>query len=416
VERSEIADWQALPWKLAMWGSRFDGRVLGSLERRFETVAALQSSKRLRLSQGPEFILSERATEETSELHNELVGKKTIVTETLKNRRFLFRFPMESTRVLGPAEKFLSKRAGIELKLSVCAPPHVIVGASRNFAVYSEEFIVVPSRQIGITSPTGNSGLLKALALYLNSDFAAYHQFLMTPEAGIQKTRSTLRALRNLPIPFDESTDLTPWEELYTKIEERCRERNDFNEPDLIAELNELAFKFLRLSDKGRAAVHDLVKVRFGLTRGKTAPEAVGPPSSDELSAYAWMLRDELDGFVGPVGGARHRVTLLTGGDSAMAVVSLVRDTSKQIAITVLKASDSAAWQMVETRSRLLEKKTQWLYFNRNLRVYDPTSTYIFKPLQHVHWTRTQAIEDAGEIIGDALRPDSSASMGEVGS
>jgi hypothetical protein len=64
----------------------------------------------------------------------------------------------------------------------------------------------------------------------------------------------------------------------------------------------------------------------------------------------------------------------------------------------------------------LLEKKTQWLYFNRNLRVYDPTSTYIFKPLQHVHWTRTQAIEDAGEIIGDALRPESSASMGEVGS
>ena len=81
-------------------------------------------------------------------------------------------------------------------------PPHVLVGASRNFAIYTEAPIIVPSRQIGIISPNGDKPLLKALALYLNSDFVAYHQFLTTTEAGIQKTRWHAQGLTVLTDPL----------------------------------------------------------------------------------------------------------------------------------------------------------------------------------------------------------------------
>ena len=78
-------------------------------------------------------------------------------------------------RPLTDSEEYLSKRAGIKLKLSICQPPPVIVGESRTFSIYSEEYLVVPSRQIGIVSPEGNRRLLKAMALYLNSDFVTYN-------------------------------------------------------------------------------------------------------------------------------------------------------------------------------------------------------------------------------------------------
>jgi hypothetical protein len=92
--------------------------------------------------------------------------------------------------------------------------PHVIVSAARNFAVYSEKFIVVPPRQIGIVSVDGNRPLLKALALYLSSDFAYYHQFLTSTQLGVKRDVATLESLRQIPIPLLKlaPNELAEWE------------------------------------------------------------------------------------------------------------------------------------------------------------------------------------------------------------
>ena len=69
-------------------------------------------------------------------------------------------------------------------------------------------------------------------------------------------------------------------------------------------------------------------------------------------------------------------------------------------------ASEQAAHQLAETRRRLTVHRAQWLYFNRNLRVYEGSRTYVLKPLQGFQWTRTQAIQDAAEIIAECLEPE----------
>jgi hypothetical protein len=51
----------------------------------------------------------------------------------------------------------------------------------------------------------------------------------------------------------------------------------------------------------------------------------------------------------------------------------------------------------------------QWLYFDRNLFVYDEELTSIFKPQQRLWWTRSQALNDADEIIAAALAPEDRA-------
>lgn len=50
-------------------------------------------------------------------------------------------------------------------------------------------------------------------------------------------------------------------------------------------------------------------------------------------------------------------------------------------------------------------RRSQWVYFNRNLRIYEGSKIYILKPLQRLHWTRTQAVQDAGEIIAETVQP-----------
>jgi hypothetical protein len=411
LEYREISDGNPTAWKLAMWGSSLDRKVLSTIEKRYRTVGQLETSKELIVSQGLELRLNAANGSKSTERHDELSGKATLDVDPLKNRRFLFRFPAECLTSI-PATHTAVRKGRFKVPMQVCEPPHVIVGASRNFAIYTEEFLAVPARQIGIASPDNNGDFLKAIALYLNSDFVAYHQFLRSTEAGVQKSRGTLKALRALPLPFDTTSDLTAWTELYAAIAEECADSDDFDRPDFVQALNALAFASLKLSSRGQAAVHDLVHVRFGLTRGKTSDSAVGSPTSDDQNLYARTLRDELDAFVGQSSATRHQVDVLSGGGSGLIAIELVKNGATKRPVSVWEASEPAARQLAQTRSSLMERRAQWLYFNRNLRVYDGPRTYILKPLQHLHWTRTQAIQDATEIIADSIESASPAQNG----
>ena len=410
LDYKDIIDGASLPWKIAMWGSRIDAKVLKNVEKRFRSIGDFERDGVLVIAQGPELRASPHVNADTTERHPELAGQLTVDVNRLKRKRYLLHFPADSLRKISMAETFLRTRGGIDLPLSVCRPPHVIVGASRNFAVYSDEFLVIPARQIGIIAGTGNKPLLKALALYLNSDFVIYHQFFTTTQAGIQKTISTLKALRSLPLPFDDLSDLKLWEQLYARLEDEAGARHDFHQAEWLKALNNLTSDCLRLDTRARAAVHDLVHVRLALTRGKIGSEAARPPSRDELEGYARMMRDDLDSFVGESSSIRHRVDLLFGGESGLVGIDIVRDSKVQHPVRVLRAEDVAARGMRTALSLLTERRSQWIYFNRNLRIYDGTRTYILKPLQRLHWTETQAMEDAGEIIADSLQTRSSDS------
>lgn len=163
IQYKDVSDGGMLLWKLAMWGLSVDLRLLQKMEVRFQTIGQMEDSGFLTISEGPKFVNSELATDKNSERRHDLVGKRVLGVDTLKNRRFLFRFPGSAIRELEPSETFLSKRAGVAKKLSVCEPPHVLVGVSGNFAVYTNAFLIVPPGQIGIISQAANRSFLKAL-------------------------------------------------------------------------------------------------------------------------------------------------------------------------------------------------------------------------------------------------------------
>jgi len=403
VPYASVLSGSPLPWKIAMWGSPIDAKVLRRVERSFRTIQDLETAQELSLSQGPE-LRGSSGENGSLEVDPELIGKATIILDRLRGRRYLIRFPRDSIRLLADSEVFVRRGGGI----GICQPPHVVVSESRNFAVYGDTFLVVPARQIGITSPSGNRSLLKALGLYLNSDFVVYHQFLNSPQSGIEKLVNTLAALRSLPTPFQDPVSLERWEALYSRIAEDLG-RDDFDRSGFVDELNELTFDALRLSSRARAAVEDLVRVRLGLVEGKVEQSAVGQPLKDELEVYARTLRDELDNFISLSSPTRHRIDVLVGGGSGLVAVDLVSGDGANQAVNVWNASEGEAQQLAETRQRLIEHRAQWLYFNRNLRVYEGSRTYLLKPLQRFHWTRTQAVQDAAEIIADCLEAEPSS-------
>jgi len=56
-----------------------------------------------------------------------------------------------------------------------------------------------------------------------------------------------------------------------------------------------------------------------------------------------------------------------------------------------------------ELKGMLTEAQTQWVYVQRGLRIFDGPRIHIYKPPRLIDWTRTQALNDADDIIGEVL-------------
>ena len=172
---------------------------------------------------------------------------------------------------------------------------------------------------------------------------------------------------------------------------------------EVLQELNDLTNEALKLDHRQRAAVHDLVHVRLALIDGKVGQPATRAPRKDELETYARALQAELDGFLGDDVAARHRIKILCDQRSGMTEIEPVRNTIKTQPISILEGGTDAFREFERTRNLLLQKRSQWVYFDRNLRLYDGLKTFLFKPMRRMHWTESQAMTDASEVIAETL-------------
>jgi hypothetical protein len=326
----------------------------------------------------------------------------------------IFSFPQKA---LIPVEKSLSnlrKRCG-RLSVKVCYPPHIIVDSARRFSVFSNEFIVVPQRQIGIAGKTSDVALLKALALYLSSNFAVYHQFLLSTSWGIERDISDKSELIRLPIPLDDlsSHELSEWASFYDELVRATSSESQntlFNTrkqmnniSPLLEQLNERVYALMGINQSERWLIQDLLHVRKRLNEGRIAIEATGPVNETEMLAYASVLKVELDSFLDGDIKDQHRITVFHSNDLAMAKIDHPRKPPAG-SVSVVRVEDQDTKNKFEKiREGLLRKQGQWIYFNRNLKLFEGRTTYFVKPLQRLSWLKSQALIDADEFIAEKL-------------
>jgi N-6 DNA Methylase len=455
IPNCEIATGSGLPWKLATWGSMLDASLLARMGRKWPTLEECEANwnrkadkfvvnlkmpeQHFGISEGLQLRIKsdEKEKDEPAEAENESGEEKKIAKldevaevrghqkldmKSLDRVRGLFRFseehllPVLSGKGKDADEGWCREGRG-KLPLAVCRPPHVIVSETRNFAVFSDKFIVVPPRQIGIVSVDGNKQLLKALALYLSSDFALYHQFFTATHFGVQRAIASLGALRQIPVPMLKLTsdELAQWAALHDRLARtKPRLLSDPKQPDaefgeasaddgqkaMIEELNRRVSDALGLDEGERALVEDLVHIRVALNDGKVGRDAMKPALKKELQTYAEWLQREFDG---QSDGEHHSVTVLHDGYSGFVAIEPAKDCGS---IRVVGADAESARTLARTREQLREKHAQWVYFDRSLRLHDGKKTYFFKPIQRMHWTRTRAQLDAADISISQMNED----------
>ena len=427
IPLSRAASGECLPWKIAMWGSARDLRLIDYLHKQYPSLSDVAKVRGLHVHPGLE--LRDKDSAEPVEHVAEVEGKKVLVVERLRGRGRLFAFPAEAFHLIDKDQSYV-RRSRAEVPLKVCRPPHIVLDAARRYAVFSDEFIAVPPRQIGIAGEKSQAPFLKALSLFLSSKLVTYHEFLHSPQWGIQGGRATLQTLKQLPIPLDGlvERELSRWLELYDALVEawptdrkkkldpavslfddgdqeasKENEVGDTRADALYALLNEMVYECVGIDESDRYLIEDLVDVKMQLVDGKVSKEALRGPAKSELKAYATVLQRELDNFLGEDEGLRHRCRVVHDQVSGMVQIELVAATSMELKPSVVPASAPTAQEFAEAREELRREYGQWLYFDRNLRVYKGNRTFVLKPFQRLHWLRSQALIDADEIIAETI-------------
>lgn len=425
IQRSSIADGDSLPWKVAMWGSHRDLRLISRAEKRWDKLGPAAEEREVLVHPGLELRDSREQTEHSEPIDPvpEVLGELRLNVKPLYDRGRIYSFPPEALESIEPPMAYARKGRG-KIPLKVCKPPHVIVSGARTFSVFSDEFIVIPPRQIGIAGPPSQRAFLIALSLYLSSDFTQYYEFFRSPQGGIKEGRSTLETLKSMPCPIGDLDDaqLRRWAELQAELAAASSVRWLQSKPrtplfddapergeqtsrleSLERDLNQIVNDLLELSEAERWLVHDLVHVRMHLTDGNVGEEAVRRPEGGELAAYGEALRRSLDDFIE---AERHHVVIVYDGQSGMVEVTLASNGQQARPAQVYNADETVGSELAALRRRVLDEAGQWIYFDRNLHLYRDDRVYLLKPMQRVGWTRSQALLDADEIIAAALAPE----------
>ncbi len=403
-------------WKFALWGSHLDKRAIERLKKLFPTILQKFCLKQgwgenLPCQGGPELRDSSKIKEEAEhyEYYLNLKGKKRFIANNFNETVAHFHIPTEILEFIPDNELFIRKRGG-KVGLSITTAPHIIISAAwGNFIIYSDEDFLIPPRQMGIAAPQGDEPYLQALSVYLSSSIVAYYVFFHTQEWGIFRNakRVTVNEVRKIPIPeftIDQVKNLAALQEELVEIE-----RNEISDPVLSVDLHERlqnkldeqVFNILNIPEDMAALAKEFTRIRLKLDRGQTAIQQVTrPPYKEELLGYAQELRNELDNFV--MGTAYHKITIT---QSTELIECKIEVTSEPNPIpindsTIQKGDLTATRFLADIRHSIGQQFSQWVYIQRGLRLFDGPNIYIYKSPRLIDWTKTQAFNDASDVIG----------------
>jgi hypothetical protein len=401
IKVSEAATGNMRPWKLAMWGTFRDDKLLRKVTKRFPVLTDYLAACNLTPPRQGFELRDATKSSEPIEPMPELAGKIRINFSKLKKCGRIFAFPKAAISSIPASYANVRKRGGLK-GLQVSQPPHIIVDASRRFAIYSDKFISVSPIQIGIAGPTNAKNVLKALSVYLSSDFVTYQQFFTTTQWGISTSQATLNALKHLPVPLDNlsEAEIREWADLRDALANEGADGKAVSQK-LLDEVNQRVSQLLGLGKAERILIDDFLRWNMQMIKGKVPRSIAKPPDRQTIGGYLKTLKAELDIFLGDNVGVRHTVDALCDGISAIVAIALT--TGTDTIPSVFRADDKGAASLAKTREHLLKQHSQWLYFSRDLRVYADNTIYMLKPLEQIQWTDRQAILDAGEVIADTL-------------
>lgn len=381
-------------WKIALWGGYQDRRALRRLKKLLPlTLEDVIKERHWRFGTGPHVKAEQSKAKGEFKPTPLLAGKSILETNDLSTSFFV---PDEILRVLSQERQQIRRgQSAIELLFA----PHMLV--STTHALYSDKDFIIPAPKVGIAASREDAEYLKATALYLNSSVARYAHFFRNPTWGISIDRVSPETVG--AIPFTQlsteqvKTLAKAYDELASREQTYITQYASFQgEPlDLQNEVDDTVDAVLKIPESLSALACEFMQIRYQLSKGKLGDTAIEPPTADQLKAYGEQLRSHIDDFT----RKHHRVTIQAGKEAIIATIEVTSE-PHILQLIVSQNQNSAARKILLS---VKEHHSQWVYVQRSVQIFNGPYVHIIKAARLLDWTRTQAIQDAANLISEVL-------------
>ncbi|EAY28336.1 HsdM family class I SAM-dependent methyltransferase [Microscilla marina] len=385
-------------WKVAMWGSEQD----------FDLIQRLQSKQNLE-----DFFVKNGWNDRGDGLKTS--NPKNIPNQLIKNDLHL---PAKQIRRYFTPKTFAVNIEDVKFhrlgKISAYQAPHIVIKKGLTNKEYCVSYVdynsSFKSTIYGIHHK--DSGKLKILTAYLNSSFAKYFMFLTTASWGIEREEVKPDEAFQLPdlcfsLPKNTSKAIL---KAFDQIVE-VKKANVINEePQINAlekEIDELFWKVLNFSETEQIFINDLLDYSLDAFMEKEKSKAFKPVSNEEQKAYAEYVCKTMNSFlISPESeGISVWVTLVNTQESKNPLnVVVVNFGNEKPAGHVEELPMGKITNILKTIEQYsYEEYAESMYYRKFIRYYTEDKAYIIKPNEKRFWSRSMAINDANEIIGDNL-------------
>lgn len=415
VSDADAKTGEAQVWKQALWANHRDLRILPRIKRLFpKTLADLCQIRKWKTALGLQ-LRADNSTEAITSVP-ELAELKLLDNQEMTRTKF--RFTVPSSVLHDIPTNMYNVRKGRKDGLRVVSAPHLFF--TINFAAYSDIDFVLSHPQIGISAPPEDADYLRAVAALFSSSLVRYLLFFQTNSWGMSVSSIGLNEALEIPMPELTQEQIEHLADLHRELSEKELVASTpsgtigamlFDEADEVHPVPEqVAGEFqkylddqvahlFRLPDSIRFVVEDFNQTTLQFNKGKRPAFATAPPDDDALLAYAQTLTRSLDAFVAsPV--KKHKITI---SRQENAIACEIKFVSSQVEPLITKDIDKQDIARQDVWKAMQQQFSQWVYVQRSLRLIEGNRVLLLKPNRFLDWTRTQALLDADDIIGEMV-------------
>jgi methylase of polypeptide subunit release factors len=393
-EDAETGD--LIVWKTALWGNLKDKKVIQRISRLFtDNFGNLAEYRGWSIYQG----LAIKSHSSGNEIQSApyLQGCHSINVNQMLKAKTRFIIPEESISIIPEENYFIRKRGG-SLGFSTAKAPHIVI--TPNCCIYSDRDFVIPHPHIGISASKADADYLRAISVFLTSSVIQYFLFLSSPSWGVGRSRIYVRDIKLIPLPNLSERQISELSQLQITLSnlEKNGKQTDVLLQKLLDDMVENLFSIPKNSG---ITAREFISIRLQFNQGKSVVPATASPTKEHLYKYALHLRDELDTFT-EGSGLRHKILLTHSKDLIVCSVEFIRST-ESININIEKAHSNSSALLADIQAKTKQQFSQWVYVQRSLRIFEDSKIHICKSPRLIDWTRTQAMNDADDIIAEIL-------------
>lgn len=414
VDPDEAAKGSGETWKLALWGTYRDARILGRLEKLFQKrLGSLIRDRGWRLAEGVEL----RAHDAESVTSGKIVSKPELARipmldiPAMRGSGFRLTIPPRLLDEIPQTKRYIRARGG-SAGLEVASAPHLFL--TTDFAAYSDLDFILTNPRISLAAREEDADYLRAISVLLNSSILRYLLFFKSSAWGVDRTRLMCADLESVWAPQLDEGQVASLAALHRKL--ACEEESGvpsslFAEPAGTAtaipaevrlrvdqELDDEVARILDVPASISTVIKEFWSVRYKLNKGNVGGVQSGRPSRDVLRSYAACLMTELERF----SGVSHRVTVDAFADFIVCTVEIT-DAKRAFDPVVTMRNENLSCISHPLSTLLRAQASQWAYVQRGLRVFDGGKLHIYKPSRLLDWTQTQATLDSDDVVAEVL-------------